>query len=108
MYDSNYPVPSSSWTAVEIWNSGLPYTPPTLSNQIQINTEYNSVGINTAPATNSDKLTIGGNLNIINGTYNINGNNIMQHSSNYIENTSNELIEKINNLLSRIQALETS
>ena len=108
MYNNNYPAPSSSWTAVEIWNKGTAYEPPSYANQIQINTEYNSVGINTAPATNSDKLTVNGNMNLLNGTYNINGQDIIQDTSNYTQNTSNTLINKINDLLARIEILENA
>ena len=108
MYNINYPAPSSSWTAVEIWNKGISYEPPSQSNQIQINTEYNSVGINTSPSTNSHKLTVNGNINLLNGTYNINGQNVTQDSSNYTQNTSNTLINKINDLLARIEILENA
>ncbi len=108
MYNINYPAPSSSWTAVEIWNKGIPYEPPLQSSQIQINTEYNSVGIDTSPSTNLHKLTVNGNINLLNGEYNINGQNIITDSSNYTLNTSNTLINKINELLARIQILEDS
>ena len=108
MYNNNYPAPSSSWTAVEIWNKGTAYEPPSYTNQIQINTEYNSVGINTSPATNSDKLTVNGNINLLNGTYNVNGHDIILDTSNYTQNTSNTLINKINDLLARIEILENA
>ena len=106
MYNDNYPATSSSWTAVEIWNKGLSYIPPSITNQIQINTEYSNIGIGTSPSTNVDKLIVNGNINIINGSYNINGQDIIQDTSNYIYNTSNLLINKINDLLERIILLE--
>jgi len=108
MYDENYPATSSSWTAIEIWNKGSSYIPPPITNQIQINTEYNNVGIGTSPSTNNDKLIVNGNINIINGSYNINGQDIIQDTCNYIYNTSNILINKINDLLERIILLENS
>jgi hypothetical protein len=106
--DNNYPRPSSSWTATEIWNKGVSYIAPLQSTQIQINTQYNSVGIDTSPPTEVYKLKVNGGINIIDGTYNINGNDIMQYTSNFISSTSNILIQKINELLNRIELLENS
>ena len=56
-------------------------------------------------ATVSTSSTIS-SINIIDGTYNINGYDIMQNTSNFILNTSNILIQKINELLNRIELLE--
>ena len=67
MVDNNYPCPSSSWTATEIWNKGTSYIPPPQTSQIQINTQYNTVGIDTSPPTETHKLNVNGNINIING-----------------------------------------
>ena len=106
--DNNYPRPSSSWTATEIWNKGVSYIAPLQSTQIQINTQYNSVGIDTSPPTEVHKLKVNGSINIIDGTYNMNGYNIMQNISNFILNTSNILIQKINELLNRIELLENN
>ena len=106
--DNNYPRPSSSWTATEIWNKGVSYIAPLQSTQIQINTQYNSVGIDTSPPTEVHKLKVNGSINIIDGTYNMNGYDIMQNISNFILNTSNILIQKINELLNRIELLENN
>jgi hypothetical protein len=108
MLDNNYPSPSSSWTATEIWNKGTSYIAPPQTSQIQINTQYNTVGIDTAPPTDTHKLNVAGNINLINGSYNINGADIMTSTSNYIATTSNYLINKINELLQRIQVLENA
>ena len=108
MLDNNYPSPSSSWTATEIWNKGTSYIAPPQTSQIQINTQYNTVGIDTAPPTDTHKLNVAGNINLINGSYNINGADIMTSTSNYIAATSNYLINKINELLQRIQVLENA
>ena len=99
MLDSNYPCPSSSWTATEIWNKGLSYIAPLNSSQIQINTQYNTVGIDISPPIDQYKLNVNGSINLINGSYNINGIDI-------INNTSNILMQKINELLNRIILLE--
>ena len=107
MYDSNYPIPSSSWTAVEIWNKGIPYVSPNITNQIQVNTEYNTVGIDTSPST-VEKLTVNGNINLLNGNYNVNGQNVILDTSNYVLNTSNNLISQIESLLLRIETLENN
>jgi len=104
--DNNYPCPSSSWTATEIWNKGVSYIAPEQSTQIQINTQYNSVGIDTSPPTEVYKLKVNGGINIIDGTYNINGIDIIQNTSNFIIGTSNILMQKINELLNRIELLE--
>ena len=56
----------------------------------------------------TDKLTVYGNINLLNGTYNANGQNIIQDTSNYTQNTSNILINKINDLLARIEILENA
>jgi len=106
MLDNNYPCPSSSWTATEIWNKGVSYIAPEQSTQIQINTQYNSVGIDTSPPTEVYKLKVNGGINIIDGTYNINGIDIIQNTSNFIIGTSNILMQKINELLNRIELLE--
>jgi hypothetical protein len=108
MFDNNYPSPSSSWTATEIWNKGTSYIPPPQTSQIQINTQYNTVGIDTSPPTETHKLNVNGNINIINGSYNVNGNDIMISTSNYVSSTSNYLINKINELIQRIQILENT
>jgi hypothetical protein len=108
MLDNNYPSPSSSWTATEIWNKGTSYIAPPQTSQIQINTQYNTVGIDTAPPTDTHKLNVGGNINLIQGSYNINGTNIMSSTSNYIEAISNYLINKINELNQKIQVLENA
>lgn len=108
MLDNNYPNPSSSWTATEIWNKGTSYIPPPQTSQIQINTQYNSVGIDTSPPTEIHKLNVNGNINLINGSYNIGGNDILSSTSNYILNTSNYLINKISELIRRIQILENT
>ena len=104
--DNNYPRPSSSWTATEIWNKGVSYIAPEQSTQIQINTQYNSVGIDTSPPTEVYKLNVNGGINIFEGTYNINGIDIVQNTSNFIIGTSNILMQKINELLNRIELLE--
>jgi hypothetical protein len=106
MLDNNYPCPSSSWTATEIWNKGTSYIAPLQSTQIQINTQYNTVGIDTSPPTEIYKLNVNGGINIIDGTYNINGIDIVQNTSNFIIGTSNILMQKINELLNRIELLE--
>jgi hypothetical protein len=108
MLDYNYPCPSSSWTAVEIWNKGTSYIPPLQTTQIQINTQYNNVGIDTSPSTDLYKLNVNGNMNIIDGIYSVNGNDIIENTSNYIRNTSNILLSKIEELLARIQTLENA
>jgi hypothetical protein len=112
MLDNNYPNPSSSWTATEIWNKGTSYIAPPQTSQIQINTQYNSVGIDTSPPTEIHKLNVGGNINLINGSYNINGSDILSATSNYILSTtlssSNYFINKINELIQRIQILENN
>jgi hypothetical protein len=56
-------------------------------------------------ATVSTSSTIS-SINIIDGTYNINGYDIMQNTSNFIIGTSNILMQKINELLNRIELLE--
>jgi len=108
MLDNNYPNPSSSWTATEIWNKGTSYIAPPQTSQIQINTQYNSVGIDTSPPTEIHKLNVNGNINLINGSYNIGGNDILSSTSNYILSTSNYLINKISELIQRIQILENT
>ena len=68
-YTSNYPLTSSSWTASEIWNNGLSYTPTDTS---VVSIAYNKVGIGTVPVQNSPyKLDVYGALNASN--YYING-----------------------------------
>jgi hypothetical protein len=99
MLDNNYPCPSSSWTATEIWNKGETYIAPINSSQIQINANYNTVGIDIFPPIDQHKLNVNGSINVINGTYNINGIDV-------ISNTSNILMQKINELLNRIILLE--
>ena len=108
MLNNNYPNPSSSWTATEIWNKGTSYIAPPQTSQIQINTQYNSVGIDTSPPTGIHKLNVNGNINLINGSYNIGGNDILSSTSNYILSTSNYLINKISELIHRIQILENT
>lgn len=108
MLNNNYPNPSSSWTATEIWNKGTSYIAPPQTSQIQINTQYNSVGIDTSPPTEIHKLNVNGNINLINGSYNIGGKDILSSTSNYILSTSNYLINKISELIHRIQILENT
>jgi hypothetical protein len=64
------------------------------------------VGIDTSPPTEVYKLKVNGGINIIDGTYNINGIDIIQNTSNFIIGTSNILMQKINELLNRIELLE--
>ena len=107
MSDSNYPIQSSRLTAVEIWNKGIPYVSPNITNQIQVNTEYNTVGIDTSPST-VEKLTVNGNINLLNGNYNVNGQKVILDSSNIVLNTSNNFISQIESLLLRIETLENN
>jgi hypothetical protein len=58
--DANYPLPSSSWTATEIWNNGTPYTPTTTAIAIA----HEKVGIGMTPTENSIyKLEVSGKIN---------------------------------------------
>jgi hypothetical protein len=58
--NANYPLPSSSWTATEIWNNGTPYTPTTTAIAIA----HEKVGIGTTPTQNSlYKLEVAGKIN---------------------------------------------
>jgi len=60
-YDDNYPKPSSSWSATEIWHNGVPYIPPVSSSIISLS--GNNVGIDMIPAIDSSyKLEVNGNL----------------------------------------------
>jgi len=59
--DTNYPKPSSSWSASEIWNNGVPYVPPPASSVISISD--NNVGIGIVPTIDSVyKLNVNGNI----------------------------------------------
>jgi hypothetical protein len=58
--NANYPLPSSSWTATEIWNNGTPYTPTITAIAIA----HEKVGIGTTPLENSIyKLEVNGKIN---------------------------------------------
>jgi hypothetical protein len=58
--NANYPLPSSSWTATEIWNNGTPYTPTTTAIAIA----HEKVGIGMTPTENSIyKLEVNGKIN---------------------------------------------
>ena len=60
-YDDNYPKPSSSWSASEIWNNGVSYIPPVSSSVISLSGE--KVGIGVVPAIDSTyKLNVDGNI----------------------------------------------
>ena len=60
-YDTNYPKPSSSWCASEIWNNGVPYIPTVSSSVISISGD--NVGINMIPIINSSyKLEVIGDV----------------------------------------------
>nr|QPI16719.1 MAG: hypothetical protein NIOZUU159_00213 [Virus NIOZ-UU159] len=43
-HNDNYPKPSSSWSASEIWNNGVPYIPPISSSVISLSGEKVSIG----------------------------------------------------------------
>ena len=59
--DTNYPKPSSSWSASEIWNNGVPYVPPPASSVISISD--NNVGMGIVPTIDSVyKLNVNGNI----------------------------------------------
>ena len=59
--DTNYPKPSSSWSASEIWNNGVPYIPPPASSVISISD--NNVGMGIVPTIDSVyKLNVNGNI----------------------------------------------
>ena len=59
--DDNYPKPSSSWSATEIWNDGVPYVPPPSGSVIAIT--GTNVGIGLKPSTDSPyKLNVDGNI----------------------------------------------
>ena len=59
--DTNYPKPSSSWSASEIWNNGVPYMPPPASSVISLSD--NNVGIGIVPTIDSVyKLNVNGNI----------------------------------------------
>ena len=59
--DTNYPKPSSSWSASEIWNNGVPYIPPPASSVISLSD--NNVGIGIVPTIDSVyKLNVNGNI----------------------------------------------
>jgi hypothetical protein len=58
--NANYPLPSSSWTATEIWNNGTPYTPTTTAIAIA----HEKVGIGMTPTQNSIyKFEVNGKIN---------------------------------------------
>ena len=81
MLDSNYPCPSSSWTATEIWNKGLSYIAPLNSSQIQINTQYNTVGIDISPPIDQYKLNVNGAIytaNDVTANFNLNAKGTFQ------------------------------
>ena len=59
--DENYPKPSSSWSASEILNNGVPYVPPIGSSIITLS--GNNVGIGIIPTSDSQyKLNVDGNI----------------------------------------------
>ena len=59
--DDNYPKPSSSWSATEIWNDGVPYVPPPSGSVIAIT--GTNVGIGLKPSNDSAyKLEVDGNI----------------------------------------------
>ena len=63
--DTNYPKPSSSWSASEIWNNGVPYIPPPSSSVISLSD--NNVGIGIVPTIDSVyKLNVNGNIKCLN------------------------------------------
>ena len=60
-YSDNYPKPSSSWSASEIWNNGVSYIPPVSSSVISLSGE--KVGIGVVPTIDSTyKLNVDGNI----------------------------------------------
>ena len=60
-YNDNYPKPSSSWSASEIWNDGVPYIPPISSSVISLSGE--NVGIGVVPTSDSQyKLNVYGDI----------------------------------------------
>jgi len=60
-YDDNYPKPSSSWTASEIWNTGVPYVPHAPGSVISLSGD--KVGIGIIPEFDSSyKLDVIGNI----------------------------------------------
>ena len=88
-YNSNYPLTSSSWTASEIWNNGIPYTPTDAT----ITIAHNKVGIGTVPPQISDiKLDVIGNVRATNIT----------HASDY---RLKKNIESITNVLDDVISL---
>ncbi len=98
-YDNNYPKPSSCWTAIEIWNDGVPYVPPQSSSTIDISGTNVGIGMKTSNES-LYKLNINGNVNIDddNFKYTINGRDIINDTSNYIKDTSNFISTRITNL----------
>ena len=60
-HNDNYPKPSSSWSASEIWNDGVPYIPPISSSVISLSGE--KVGIGVVPTSDSPyKLNVYGDI----------------------------------------------
>jgi len=60
-YSDNYPKPSSSWSASEIWNNGVPYMPPVSTSVISLSGD--KVGIGVVPTIDSTyKLNVDGNI----------------------------------------------
>jgi hypothetical protein len=88
-YTSNYPLTSSSWTASEIWNNGISYTPTDAT----ITIAHDKVGIGTTPTLISDiKLDVIGNVRATNIAY----------TSDY---RFKKNIESINNVLNDVISL---
>ena len=88
-YNSNYPLTSSSWTASEIWNNGISYTPTDAT----ITIAHNKVGIGTVPTLISDiKLDVNGIVRATNIT----------HASDY---RLKKNIESITNVLDDVISL---
>jgi hypothetical protein len=88
-YNSNYPLTSSSWTASEIWNNGISYTPTDAT----ITIAHDKVGIGTTPTLISDiKLDVNGNVRATN----------IMYTSDY---RFKKNIESINNVLNDVISL---
>ena len=88
-YTSNYPLTSSSWTASEIWNNGISYTPTDAT----ITIAHNNVGIGITPVQNTlFRLDVDGLIRSTNIT----------HTSDY---RTKKNIENIDNVLDNINRL---
>jgi uncharacterized Zn-finger protein len=88
-YTSNYPLTSSSWTASEIWNNGISYTPTDAT----ITIAHNNVGIGITPVQNTlFRLDVDGLIRSTNIT----------HTSDY---RTKKNIENIDNALDNINRL---